>query len=194
MAGQLTQYGAEYVANKISGAADVSIGASHPVTWIVGQEWINTSGSVLNVYDPLTASWVTGPYDRYLCLLTSDPTVAGPGGTLAVNISDIAAIEDATAGYLRQPITFGASSVGEPSSFLNTNTLTFGPYTANQAAAITWAAMIAVPRSFTASYTPLAKTVLNGLLLYLWQMPISQQVLTTQTIMVAPSTFSIGVS
>lgn len=194
MAGQLTQYGAAYEANKISGAADVSVGASHPVTWVVGQEWINTSGSVLNVYDPLTASWVTGPYQRYLCLLTADPTISGPGGGLVQTISDIAAIEDATAGYLRQPITFGAGSVGEPSAFVNTNTLTFGPYTANQALPVTWAALIAVPAAFTGGYAPLAKTVLNGLLMYVWQMPISQQVLITQNIMVAPSTFSIGVS
>ena len=194
MAGQLTQYGAEYLANKISGAADVSIAASHPSSWVVGQEWINTSGSVLNVYDPYTSAWVTGPYDRYLCLLTSDPTVAGPSGGLVQTISDIAAIEDATAGYLRQPITFGAGTAGEPSSFVNTNTITFGPYTANQSLAVSWAALIAVPRSFDSSYAPIAKTVLNGLLLYVWQLPVPQQVLTTQTIVVAPSTFSIGVS
>ena len=194
MAGQLTQYGAEYEANKISGVASPFIGASAPGTWIVGQEWINTTGSVLNVYDPQTLAWVTGPYDRYLCLLTSDPTIAGPGGGLVQTISDISAIEDATTGYLRQPITFGAGNLGEPSSFTNTNTITFGPYTANQALPVSWAALIGVPRAFDSSYTPIAKTVLNGLLFYLWQLPVSQQVLTTQTIMVAPSTFSIGVS
>jgi hypothetical protein len=194
MAGQLTQYGAEYVANKISGVASPYIASSAPGSWIVGQEWINTTGSVLNVYDPQTSSWVTGPYQRYLCLLTSDPTVAGPGGGLAVNISDISAIEDTTTGYLRQPITFGTAAVSEPSSFSNTNTLTFGPYTANQSLPIGWAALIGVPAADTGGYAPLARTVLNGLLFYLWQVPNPQQVLTTQTIMVAPGTFSIGVS
>jgi hypothetical protein len=194
MAGQLTQYGAEYVANKISGVATPFIGASAPGTWIVGQEWINTSGSVLNVYDPHTSTWVTGPYERYLCLLTSDPTVAGPGGGLAVNISDIAAIEDTTAGYLRQPITFAAANASEPTSFTNTNTVTFGPYTANQALPIGWAALIGVPFADSSSYTPIASTVLNGLLLYVWQVPVAQQVLSTQSIQVAPGTFEIGVS
>src|SRR5271165_281801 len=161
MAGQLTQYGAEFIGNKINGTASPYINASAPGAWIVGQEWINTSGSVQNVYDPHTSAWVTGPYDRYLCLLTSDPTVAGPGGGLSVNISDIAAIEDTTAGYLRQPITFGTSAVSEPTSYSNTNTLTFGPYTANQSLPIGWAAMIFVPRSFDSSYAPIASSVLN---------------------------------
>lgn len=194
MSGQLTQYGAEYVANKINGTADVFIGAAHPVSWIVGQEWINTSGSVLNVYDPQTAAWVAGPYDRYLCLLTADPTISGPGGGLVVSMSDISAIEDTTTGYLRQPITWAQAAVSEPTSFSNTNTITFGPYTANQSLPIGWAAMVAVPRAFTSSYTPIARTVLNGLLMYVWQVPNPQQVLITQSIVVAPGTFSIGVS
>lgn len=192
MAGQLTQYGAEFIGNKISGQAAPFIGASAPSSWIVGQEWIN--GSTVNVYDPHTSAWVTGPYQRYLCLLTSDPTVAGPGGGLAVNISDISPIEDTTPGYLRQPITFGTAAVGEPSAIFNSNQLTFGPYTSNQAAAIGWAALIAVPAQFTSSYSPLATTVQNGLLLYLWDVPVAQQVLSTQTIQVAPSTFDIGIS
>lgn len=194
MAGQLTQYGAEFIGNKISNVAVPFIGASAPGTWIVGQEWITSTSPTIHVYDPHTSSWVVGPYDYYMCLLTSDPTVAGPGGGLALNISDIAAIEDTTSGYLRQPVTFGVSAASEPSAFMNTNTLTFGPYTANQALPITYSALIAVPAADTSSYAPLASTVLNGLLLYLWQVPVSQQVLSTQSIMIAPSTFEIGVS
>src|SRR5215472_17587281 len=121
MAGQLTQYGAAYIGNKLNGTADPFIGASSPGSWIVGQEWINTTGSVRNVYDPKTATWVLGPYQRYICLLTSDPTVAGPGGGLVQTIDDIAAIEDTTTGYLRQPVTFGQSAIAEPSSFFNSN-------------------------------------------------------------------------
>lgn len=195
MAGQLTQYGAEFIANKIGGTAVPFIGASAPSSWIVGQEWIN--GAVLNVFDPRTSAWVTGPYQLYMALLTSDPTVAGPGGGLAVNISDVAPIEDTTTGYLRQPVTFGQGTVGEPSSIVNTNTMTFGGsggYGANQAAAIGWTALMAIPAQFTSSYSPLASTVLNGLLLYTWQVPNPQQVLSTQQIQIAPSTFTIGVS
>jgi hypothetical protein len=194
MPGQLTQYGAEFIGNKFGNTASPFIGASSPGSWIVGQEWINTTGSVLNVYDPLTAAWKTGPYQLYMCLLTSDPTVAGPGGGLAVNISDISPIEDTTPGYLRQPVTFGQASVGEPSAILNTNLMTFGPYTANQALPIGWTALIAVPAQFTGGYAPLASTVLNGLLLYLWQVPNPQQVLSTQSISIAASTFDIGIS
>lgn len=194
MSGQLTQYGAEYVANKFNGQASPYINATQPASWIVGQEWINTTGSVLNVYNPNTTTWVAGPYQRYLCLLTGDPTTAGPGGGLVVNISDLSTIEDTTTGYLRQPITFGLAAASEPTSFVNTNTLTFGPYTANQSLPIGWAALIAVPAAYTAGYTALASTVHDGLLMYVWQLPITQQVLSTQEIQVAPSTFDIGIS
>lgn len=192
MPGQLTQYGAEFIGNKIGGQAVPFIGASQPASWIVGQEWIN--GAVINVYDPSTSAWKTGPYQYYMCLLTSDPTVAGPGGGLVVNISDLSTIEDTTSGYLRQPVTFGTAAVSEPSAILNTNQMTFGPYTANQAAAIGWTALIAVPAQFTGGYAPLARTVANGLLLYVWQAPNPQQVLSTQSITLAPSTFDIGIS
>jgi hypothetical protein len=192
MAGQLTQYGAEFLANKFTGEATPFIGGSAPGTWIVGQEWIN--GTTLHVYDPYTSAWVTGPYQYYMATLTSDPTVAGPGGGLAVNISDIAPIEDTTPGYLRQPVTFGVGSAAEPSNVVNTNTLTFGPYTSNQSLPVGYAALLAIPAQFTSSYSPLASTVLNGLLMYLWSVPNPQQVLTTQSISVAPSTFNVAVS
>lgn len=194
MSGQLTQVGAQFLGNKLSTQATPFIGAAHPATWIPGQEWINTTGSVLNVYDPKTAAWVTGPYQLYMALLTSDPTVVGPGGGLAQQISDLAAIEDTTTGYLRQPVTFGLAAASEPSSIFNSNLMTFGPYTANQAAPIGYTALMAVPAQFTASYTPLASTVQNGLLLYLWQVPNPQQVLSTQSIQIAANTFDIGIS
>jgi hypothetical protein len=192
MAGQLTQYGAEFLANKFTGEATPFIGGSAPGTWIVGQEWINST--TIHVYDPSTSAWVTGPYQYYMATLTSDPTVAGAGGGLAVTIADIAAIEDTTPGYLRQPITFGIGSVGEPSNVVNTNTVTFGPYTANQALPVGYSALLAIPAQFTSSYSPLASSVLNGLLMYVWSVPNPQQVLTTQSIQVAPSTFNVAVS
>lgn len=195
MAGQLLQYGAEFLANKFSGQAVPFIGTSAPGTWIVGQEWINTtSGAVLEVYDPHTAAWVTGPYQYYMATLVSDPSTAGPGGGLPVNISDINGLEDPTPGYLRQPVSFTVGSAAEPSLLQNSNVLTFGPYTANQSAAVGWTALMAIPAAFTGGYAPLASTVLNGLLLYIWQVPNPQQLLNTQSIQVAANTFQIGVS
>lgn len=195
MAGQLLQYGAEFLANKFSGEASPSIGTSAPGSWIVGQEWVDTtSGAVLKVYDPHTAAWVAGPYQMYMATLTSDPSTSGPGGGLPVNISDVSGLEDTTAGYLRQPVTFGVASAAEPSILQNSNVLTFGPYTANQSLPVGYTALMAIPAAFTSSYTPLASTVLNGLLLYTWQVPNPQQQLNTQSIMVAASTFSVGVS
>lgn len=193
MAGQLAQFGAEYIGNKFSGQATPFVGAAHPVTWIVGQEWINTAGSTVNVYDPLTASWVAGPYNRYICLLTADPTTV-LAGSPAVNITDITAIEDATTGYQRQYIAWGTAAASEPSNILNSNVLTFGPYTANQALPVGYAAMIAVPAANSTAGSPIAATVNNGLLFYFWQLPVTQQVLSTQSIQIAASTFEVGIS
>lgn len=192
MAGQLTQYGAEILGNKLGGNTVPHIGASAPGTWIPGQDWIN--GSTINVYDPHTSSWVTGPYELYMALLTGNPTTSGPGGGVAVNISDITGIEDSTSGYLRQPITFGTAVAASPSSITNTNLAEWGPYTANQAAPITWTALLAIPAAYTGGYAPVASSVLNGLLLYVWQVPNPQQVLATQNIAIAAGTFDIGIS
>jgi hypothetical protein len=192
LAGQLTQYGAQILGNKIGGNNVPFIGGSAPSSWIPGQDWIN--GSTINVYDPHTSAWVTGPYQWYMALLTGSPLTSGPGGGVAVNISDITAIEDNTAGYKRQPISFGTAVAATPSSITNTNLATWGPYTANQAAPITWTALLAVPATYTGGYAPLAATVLNGLLLYVWQIPNPQQVLATQDIAIAAGTFSIGIS
>lgn len=193
MAGQLAQYGAQFVGNKIDGTASPFIGAAHPVTWIPGQEWINTTGSVLNVYDPFTATWVAGPYNYYMCLLTADPTTV-LSGSPAVQISDLSTIEDATAGYQRQYVTWSAAAASEPSSIGNSNILTFGPYTANQALPVGYVAMIAVPAANSTAGSPIASSVKNGLLIYFWQTPVTQQVLSTQSIQVAVGTFNIGIS
>lgn len=192
MAGQATQDGAAYLANTIGGKAVPYIGTTAPSTWIPGQYWIN--GTTINCYDPQTSSWVTGPYDLYMSLLVGDPTTSGPGGGYIESISDASSIEDQTPGYLRQPVTFGVSTIAEPSVITNTNLLTFGPYTANQSASVQYTALMAIPAADSASYTPLASTVLNGLLLYVWQVPNPVQVLATQSIQVAAGTFTLGVS
>lgn len=195
MAGQLLQYGAEFLANKFSGQAAPFIGASSPGAWIVGQEWINNSGTIIShVYDPQTAAWMTGPYQMYMATLVSDPSTAGPGGGLPVMISDVNTLEDQTTGYLRQPVSFTTGSVAEPSVLSNSNILTFGPYSVNQALPVGWTALMAIPAQVTGGNVPLASSVLNGLLLYIWQVPNPQQRLSTQSIQVAANTFQTGVS
>jgi hypothetical protein len=194
MAGQLTQYGAEWLGNAIGGNTSPYFSTSTaPSTWFVGQPWINSS-TTLKVYDPHTTAWVTGPYQLYMALLAGNPLTSGPGGGVAVDISDLASIEDSTTGYLRQPCSFAAAVAASPSSITNSNLMTYGPYTANQAAPVSWTALLAVPAQFTGGYAPLARTVQNGLLLYIWQVPNPQQVLATQNIAIAAGTFDIGIS
>jgi hypothetical protein len=195
MAGQLTQVGAQFLGNKLAGQAVPFVGASAPGTWIPGQEWINTSaGNAIYVYDPFTSTWVAGPYDRYLALLVTDPTVNGPGGGLVQTIQQCAALEDTTTGYLRQPFAMSTATAAQPSVVSNTATVTFGPYTANQAAQISWAALMLIPRVDDSGDTPIASTVYNGILMYLWTVPVPQQVLATQSIQIAPGTFQIGLT
>lgn len=195
MPGQLTQVGEQFLANKFTGQAVPRIATTAPGSWIPGQEWINTtSGAVLNVYDPHTSAWVAGPYDYYMALLYGDPTTSGPGGGVAQQITDVTGIEDPTSGYLRQPVTLGLGTAATPSVVTNTNLLTFGPYTANQANPIGWTALMAIPRADDSSYVPIPGSVLNGLLLYLFQVPVPAQVLSTQSIQIAPGTFEVGLT
>ena len=195
MAGQLTQVGAQFEANKLSGQAVPFVGASAPGTWIPGQEWINTSaGNAIYVYDPFTSTWVAGPYDRYLALLVADPTTGGPGGGLVQTIQQCAALEDTTSGYLRQPFPMGVATAAIPSVISNTGTATFGPYSANQSAQVAWAALMLIPRVDDSGDTPVPSSVNNGLLMYLWTVPVPQQVLATKSIQIAPGQFQIGLT
>jgi len=91
-------------------------------------------------------------------------------------------------------VSFGVAAASSPSVILNSNLIEYGPYTANQNAPITWTALLAVPAANSSGYSPLASTVLNGLLLYVWQVPNPQQVLATQNIAIAENTFDIGIS
>jgi hypothetical protein len=195
MAGQLTQVGDQFLANKLSGQAKPFVGASAPGSWIPGQEWINTSaGNAIYVYDPFTSTWVAGPYDLYLALLILDPTINGPGGGAVQTIQQCAALEDTTTGYLRQPFPMSTGTAAVPSVISNLNTTTFGPYTANQATQVSWAALMAIPRVDDSGNTPIASTVFNGLLMYTWTVPVPQQVLATQSIQIAPGQFQIGLT
>lgn len=190
MAGQLTQVGAQYLANTLGQQAVPHIGSSAPGTWVPGQYWYNTGSSTLECYDPATSSWVTGPYVLYMALLVTDPATLGPSGGQVQTIAQMAAGEDTTAGYARQVFALGTGTAAEPSVIANSGTVTFGPYTANQAAQVSWASLLAIPTADTGS----ASTTTSGLLLYNWTVPVPQQVLATKSIQIAPGTFQIGLT
>src|SRR5258708_5486401 len=103
MAGQLSATGAQALANHIGGIVPPFIGASAPA-WVPGLSWINTtSGAVLMAWN--TSAWVAATtMGLYIALLTGDPSQSGPGGGYARSISDL--VEDTTAGYARQAVTF----------------------------------------------------------------------------------------
>lgn len=102
MAGQLTALGAQSQVNHISGIVPPYIGPTAP-TWQPGLYWINTtSGAVLEYWNG--SAWIAGTEPLYMALLTGDPSVSGPNGGYAQNISDL--IEDQTSGYARQSVTF----------------------------------------------------------------------------------------
>lgn len=174
MAGQLSAVGAQALANHLGGIVPPYIGASAP-TWKPGLVWINTSATPTAYYWN-TEAWVAGPQQLYIAMLTGDPTLSGPGGGYALNISDL--IEDQTAGYARQQVTFQVPSADTASTYpapiTNSAVLTFGPYTAGMTFEDQWAALVTAPSGDV------------GLLLYLWALPGPQQVGMAQS-------FSIGV-
>lgn len=117
MAGQLAAVGAQSLANHLAGIVPPHIGTSAPV-WQPGLVWINTtSGAVLSYWNG--SAWVAGTEGRYIALLTGDPTQSGLYGGYAHNISDL--IEDTTAGYARQSVTFAA-----PAPYSSSTTYTLG--------------------------------------------------------------------
>ena len=117
MAGQLTALGAQELANHIGGIVPPYIGTVAP-TWVPGLLWINTTaGAVLNYWNG--SAWVAGTEPLYVALLTGDPSTSGPNGDYARQISDL--IEDITAGYARQAVTFAA-----PAAYSGVATYTLG--------------------------------------------------------------------
>lgn len=177
MPGTIRQNGAEATLNHIAGLAVPVVAASAP-TWIPGMYWVNTTDSNA-VYAWNGSSWVKTPPagSRYLALLLADPDISGPSGGPAVNVSDL--IEDTTAGYARQPITFSDATAGPPAALSNSTTLTFGAYTANMAAPAQWAALV----------TSAAGTA--GLLLYTWELDTIQQVNVSQFIVLPAGSLSL---
>ena len=169
MSGQLSQVGAQMLANKIGGNVPPAIQTSAP-TWIPGLDWINnTSGAVLNTWNG--SAWVTGGATLYTALVTASPFTSGPAGGAAQAISDL--VELTTAGYSRQVVDFSNAAGSYPSPVANSAVITFGPMSAAMTLAAQWAALITHAPSGT-----------SGLLLYFWQLDDVQQVSVSQSIQI----------
>lgn len=179
MPGQLSATGAQALANHIGGIVPPHIGTSAP-TWVPGLLWVDTtSGATLKYWN--TAAWVAGTPGLYVALLTGDPSQSGLDGAYAAGIPDL--VEDLTAGYARQAVTFTEPvSPGYPAVISNTATLTFGAYTAAQQLPVQWAALV------TAVSGDL------GLLLYMWTLPAPQQVGIAETIQIPAGDLTLGQS
>lgn len=173
---QLAQTGSMATLNHLTGNAVPFIGTSAP-TWHPGLVWINSNTNPGVLYHWDGAAWVSGTAGLYIALCTVDPNTTGPSGGFSVNISDLA--EDTTAGYTRQAVTFSLASSTYPAVSSNTNDLTFGPYTAAQAAAVQWAALVTV-----ASGTA-------GFLSYTWNLSPAQQVQISQSIIIGSGTLTL---
>lgn len=119
MSGQLSAVGAQTCTNKIGGIIPPVISSSAP-TWVPGLDWIDTASTpTLMAWN--TSTWVNATtMGLYIALLTADPTLAASqNGGYAMNISDL--VEDATAGYARQSVTFA-----EPPAYSGGTTYTLG--------------------------------------------------------------------
>ena len=168
MSGQLSQVGAQILANKIAGNVSPHLGTSAP-TWIPGLDWINTtSGAALYTYNG--SSYVAGAQNEYIALLTASPWTSGPSSGYAQAITDL--VEVTTPGYSRQAVTFTNAGAAYPSPVSNSGVLTFGPMTAAMTLAAQWAAMVT------------AATGTSGLLLYFWQLDTPQQVSVSQSVQI----------
>lgn len=178
MSGQVAQWGAAATLNHITGEAVPVVSATAPASWIPGQYWINTSaGNAVYAYNgasPYTTSGWAAVGGLYLALLVADPSTSGPSSGPAVSLSDL--VEDTTAGYARQSVTFSqitqSNGTTPPAQASNTNTLTFGPYTANQALPVQWAALVTAASGTT------------GLLKYTWNLDTIEQVSVSQPIII----------
>jgi hypothetical protein len=178
MSGQVAQWGAAATLNQFTLEALPVVSGTAPGSWIPGQYWIDSASSyAVMAYDgtsPYNTSHWFAVGDLYLALLTTDPATSGSGGGPSVLLSDL--VEDTTSGYARQTVTFSqitqSSATVPPAQASNTGTITFGPYTANQALPVQWAALV------TAS----SGTV--GLLLYTWNLDTVEQVQDSQPIII----------
>lgn len=178
MSGQVSQVGAQALANKIGGNVPPFIGTSAP-TWKPGLDWIDTtSGATLKFWNG--SAWIVGTEPRYVALLTASPFTSGPGGGYAQSISDL--VELTTAGYARQVVDFTDAGAAYPAPVANNATVTFGPMTATMTLAAQWAALVT------------ASSGTAGLLYYFWTLDTPQQVSVSQSIQIPVSGLSLSES
>lgn len=179
MSGQLSQVGAQILANKIGGNAVPALQTSAP-TWVPGLDWIDTtSGATLKTWNG--SAWVVGAATLYTALLTASPFTSGGGGGYAQTITDL--VEVSTTGYARQVTDFANAVASYPAPVSNNAVLTFGPMSAAMALAAQWAALVTHASTGTA-----------GLLLYFWQLDAPQQVSVSQSIQVPIGDLSLSES
>lgn len=165
-----TQTGAQIQLNLLTKAVVPVVQASAP-TWEPGLYWIDTSlGNAVMEWNG--SAWVAMATAPYLALLTANPS----GVTTVAGLT-----EDTTSGYARVACPFSLAATGPPVMASNSGLVTFGPYTANQALQVSWAALVT-----TASGT-------GGFLLETWTIQ-PQQVLQTATINFAASSLQIALS
>jgi len=172
LTGQIGQYGAQQTVNNLVGNAVPVVQGTAPAVWIPGQYWINSSAFYV-VYEYNGTAWVPSSGNRYLALLTADPTALP-----AVNITDLS--EVTTPGYSRAQMNFSAASATYPSTTTDTGTISWGPMTAD----------MLVPALFVGLVT--AATGTTGLYLFSWQLPEPQQVNTSQYVQIATGELSLS--
>jgi hypothetical protein len=178
VSGQLSQVGAQALANKIGGNVAPFIGTSAP-TWKPGLQWVDTtSGAVLKSWNG--SAWIVGDEARYAALLTASPFTSGSGGGPAQTISDL--VELTTAGYSRQAVDFSDAGAAYPAPVSNVAVVTFGPMTASMTLAAQWAALVT------------ASSGTAGLLYYFWQLDTPQQVSVSQSIQIPIGDLSLSES
>jgi hypothetical protein len=129
MAGQASQNAATALINHLGNVAPTLFfnGVGNlPTSWVPGQRAYDYSQTPPAQYHWTGSAWASGAAALYIALLTSDPSQASLAkpGTYAQTLADIVAIEDTTAGYARQAVTFG--SAGGAATYSSGTTYTLG--------------------------------------------------------------------
>ncbi|MEU4534279.1 hypothetical protein AB0G15_05345 [Streptosporangium sp. NPDC023825] len=112
----------------------------------------------------------SAPRTTYLALCTAD---------FANNALLTALPEVSTAGYARQPVTWGDSTDAYPSVAKNAAVITFGPVTVDMASPATHAALVTVG------------TGTAGKIIYKWELDAAQQPVAGQALQIAINKLTI---
>ena len=164
----IAQTGAQEILNSFTKAVVPVIGGSAP-TWEPGLYWVDSG--VLKEWNG--SAWAAITTDLYLALCTADPSGLTTIGALT---------EVTTSGYSRVATTWGYSSATVPSTISNSDTIIFGPMSADMLLAAQWVALVTVASGTT------------GLLKYTWVLDEPEQVETSQSIAIAVGTLTISQS